>query len=251
MFFRKLPNLPEERLKNLLEFERKINIKFKDLNLLNQSLTHSSYTRYNRFSSLLSNERLEFIGDSIISMIISEYLYKKYPNYNEGILSSIKSDVVSRKVMYEIGTQIELDKYILTFPPLNKFNERGKKTIISNCLEALVGAIYLSNGIDISKKFILNLFEPIINDRIKNGTRDYKSILQTFVIEIFEKYPKYSIVEERGPNHNKEFVVKVSVNDITLGEGVGFSKKEAEQSAAKNALDLLKNQTQINKNSSS
>ncbi len=240
MIFRKIPPLPKDRISELLKFEKEIKVKFKQLDLLHNCLVHSSYTKYNSLPSQ-SNERLEFIGDSVISMIISEYLYKKYPHYNEGILSSIKSDVVSRKVMYDIGIEIGIDKYILTFPPLNKFDERGKRTIISNCLESLIGAVFISNGLEEAKKLTLRLFLPIIEKRIKDGTSDYKSILQTVSLNLFNTYPKYSIISEVGPNHNKEFTVKVSLKDKDIAQGKGFSKREAEQSAAKNALTVLKN----------
>lgn len=240
MLFRRLPTLPKDRIKELLEFEKKVGVKFKNLELLHQSLIHSSYTKYNSLPSIMSNERLEFVGDAVITMVISKYLYKKYTNYDEGALSGIKSDVVSRKIMSEIGKSIGLDKYILSFPPLNKFDERGRNTIISNAFEAFIGAIFISNGIEPAEKIILKLFSSVIEDRIKNGTYDYKSILQTYAINIYNGYPEYSVIDERGPNHRKEFIVKVSVNGKILGEGKGFSKKEAEQSAAQKALENIK-----------
>ncbi|MFN4245139.1 MAG: ribonuclease III [Brevinematia bacterium] len=240
MIFRKIPNLPKERILDLLKFEKEINVKFRDIGLLHQSLLHSSYVKNNPSISVRSNERIEFVGDAVISMIISEYLYKKYPLYSEGMLSAIKSDVVSRKVMYKIGTEIKIEKYILTSPPLDKFDQRGQKTIISNCLESLIGAIFLSNGLESARDFTLRIFLPVIEKRIKDGTEDYKGQLQKISLYLFDTYPKYSVVSEIGPNHNKEFIVKVSVKDKDIAQGKGSSKREAEQSAAKNALEILK-----------
>ncbi|MGB9620980.1 MAG: ribonuclease III [Brevinematia bacterium] len=240
-FFRKLPfDLPKDRINQLLKLEKELGVRFKDIYLLHQSLVHLSYLRYSSNGALYSNERLEFVGDAVISMVIATYIYNNYPSFDEGILSSIKSDVVSRKVMYKIGESLNLGNYILTFPPLEKFDLRGRRTIISNAVESLVGGYYISNGFKDAEKFILKLFSKIISARIKEGSNDYKSLLQIFTLTNFDEYPSYRLVEEKGPNHRKEFVVKVFVNGV-VGEGKGFSKKEAEQSAAKDALEKLKN----------
>ncbi|MEN2997885.1 MAG: ribonuclease III [Brevinematia bacterium] len=239
MTSREFPGLTIERRDALLSFEQKIGVRFKDLSLLHQSLVHSSYVKYNALPSIMSNERLEFVGDALISMVISEYLYRNYPNFDEGMLSSVKADVVSRKIMYDIGIKIGIDEYILTVPSLDKFDYRGRRTIISNTFEALVGAMFLSNGLETTKDFVLKLFLPAIESRIRDGTSDFKSLLQHYVVRSFDTYPDYLVVSESGPDHQKEFLVKVLVNGKVLGEGRGFSKKEAEQYAAKNALENL------------
>ncbi|MCX8028932.1 MAG: ribonuclease III [Brevinematales bacterium] len=241
MFFkpRNHEKIPKDRLNDLISLENKLGIKFRDISILNKSLIHSSYLKNNSLPLSMSNERLEFIGDAVISMVISEYLYHNYQNLSEGDLSMIKSDVVSRKTMYNIGIDLNIDKYILTYPPLENFDERGIKTIISNTVEALIGAIFVSNGIEDAKKITLKLFTPIIKNRIKNGTSDYKSLLQNYSLKEFSSYPVYTTVSEVGPEHKKEFIVKVFIRNKCFGEGRGFSKKEAEQNAAQNALQNL------------
>lgn len=240
MPLRRLPNLPKDRIEKLLSFERRLGVKVKDLVLLDQSLTHSSYVRYCGREGIVSNERLEFVGDAVISMVISEYLYSRYPNFDEGTLSSVRSDVISRRVMYDVGVKLGIGECILIFPPIDRFDERGKRNVISNCLEAVIGAVFLSNGFEVARKVTLELFVPAVEDRVKNGTTNYKSVLQSYVVRNFDTYPEYSVIEERGPDHRKEFFVSVSVGDVKVAEGRGFSKKEAEQSAAKKALELLK-----------
>lgn len=241
ILFRKIPSgLPKDRVDQLLKLEKKLGVKFKDFYLLHQSLVHLSYLRYNSNSVLHSNERLEFVGDTVISIVVATYLYKNYPSFDEGVLSSIKSEVVSRRVMYKIGESVGLGEYVLTFPPIEKFDLRGKHTIISNAVEALVGGYYISNGFRDAEKLVIKLFSKVIINRVKGGTEDYKSLLQIFSLANFDEYPTYRLVDEKGPNHHREFVVRVYVNGI-IGEGKGFSKKEAEQFAAKEALEKLRN----------
>ncbi|MCS7298865.1 MAG: ribonuclease III [Spirochaetia bacterium] len=238
-------NISKERLEKLKELEEKLGVKFRDVKLLNKSLTHSSFTRNNSMSIEHSNERLEFIGDAVISLIISEYLYRNYPNLDEGGLSMIRADVVSRKSMYGIGIDLGLDKVILTYPPVNEFDERGLRTIISNSLEAVIGAIFISSGLEVTRQVVLRLFKDIIESRIKDGTKDYKSLLQTYSVSNLSTYPVYTVVEETGPEHRKEFVVRVFINNTLLAEGKGSSKKEAEQNAARNALEKIKKEENI------
>jgi ribonuclease-3 len=236
MIFLRRTNLPKDREEKLIELENKLGIKIKDLELLHIATTHKSYVRRSNLPPTMSNERLEFVGDSFISMVISRYLYSSFPNASEGELSSIKSDVVSRKVMYDISEELNLINYILSFPPIKKYSDRGIRTILSNTVESIIGAYLIANGINDSEKIVLNLFEDIIKKRIKEGTNDYKSKLQNIAIRLFGVYPRYDVKEIVGPDHAREYIIEVKIKDKGFGIGRGKSKKDAEQEAAKETL---------------
>jgi ribonuclease-3 len=239
MVFLRRTNLPSDREKKLEELEAKIGVRIKDLELLHIATIHKSYTKANNLPSSMCNERLEFVGDAFISMVISKHLYFFLPNASEGELSSIKSDVVSRSVMYDIGDKLALQNYILSFPPITKYSDRGVKTIISNTVEAIVGAYLVSNGILEAEKMVLNLFRDIVERRIKEGSRDYKSKLQMLAVKFFGEYPEYNVKEVTGPDHAREYVVEVNIGGKRYGLGKGKSKKAAEQEAAKETLKSI------------
>lgn len=226
---------------NFSDLEFRIGYKFKDVRYLENALTHSSYSNENRTYRRINNERLEFLGDSILSIVVSKYIYKKYPNYPEGDLSKLRAQVVCEDMLNEIAIKLEVGKHLILGKGEESMGGRCRKSILADAVEAIIAAIYLDGSIEDADKFILKNLESSINKLVQGKIfSDYKSYLQEFIQEK-ELNPKlkYVIVNEEGPDHNKIFFIDVYINKEKLGEGFGKSKKSAEQSAAKNALIKL------------
>ena len=225
--------LSSERKVELKSFLKGIKVKFRDLNLLNLALTHKSYVT-NTKSVLKDNERLEFLGDSVLGIVTTEYLYRKYPEYNEGDLAKIKSFVVSENVLSKIALKIELNKYILISKGEELSGGRSKKGILADCFEAFLGSLYLDTNLEKTKGFIVNFIaeevELVVEDKHE---KDYKTILQEFVQKAHKQCPIYRLKSEEGPEHNKIFNIEVLIGDNVIGSGRGRSKKDAEKNAAK------------------
>ena len=223
------------------EFEKEINYKFKDKNLIIQALKHRSYLSITCENRLFSNERLELLGDSVLGLVVTEHLYKKYPNKEEGDLTAIKSLVVSRKILTRIANKkLFLGRYLLLNEAEDKAGGRKRPSIVADALESVIGAVYLDGGlqqaIEFINDFILADLNNILNEeRYKN----FKSILLEFSQSKSYGLPLYYVKNEEGPDHNKTFTIEVKVNDQILGLGIGNSKKFAEQMAAKSALKKL------------
>ncbi len=213
------------KIKNL---EKIIKYKFKKKKTLILSLTHKSY-------SINHNERLEFLGDSILNFIITKKIYKKYKNIKEGLMTRIRSKLVNKKNLFKIAKKIKLNKYIILGNSENK-QEKQNKSIISNALEALIGAIFIDSNIKNIEKIIKNLFfKKYIN--IKNNFKDYKTILQEHLQKLKLPLPIYYIKKKNGKDHNKIFTIHCKINNINkITKGIGYNKKYAEQMAAKKAL---------------
>jgi len=221
------------------ELQKKIDYKFNSSDLLKAALTHTSINSSNSKSSPF--ERMEFLGDSILGLIVAEELFLKYPDSPEGNLSKIKSKIVSQKFLTIKAKEINLGDYLLLSS--EAIQDGGKKlpSILSDAMESLICAIYLDGNIGFARKFIkdfilLNFEKFIKSDEMTN----YKSILQEYTQSRFQNIPKYKIVSEKGPDHNKIFTIKVFINDELFGEGKGANKKEAQQNAAKVACLKLK-----------
>lgn len=218
-----------------MEIEDRINYHFKDKGLLNEALSHSSYG--NEFSQR-DNERLEFLGDSIISFLVTKHLFSIFPEYNEGKLSKIKNQIVSTKSFYKIVKKNKLEKYLLLGKGETKSGGKKRESNLAGLFEAIVGAIFKDSGIrsaeNFLKKFLLHQdFSNFIDE-------DYKSILQ---VESQKKYgvlPKYIVDKQEGPPHDREFHVSVFINKIKHGASKGKSKKDAENKSAKKALRKIK-----------
>jgi len=227
--------ISSERKKVLKDFLKKINLKFNDYNLLNLSLSHRSYVNENKLAAE-NNERLEFLGDSILGLIVTEYLYKSYPDYNEGELARIKSFVVSEDTLSKITKTIELNQYILIGKGEEVSGGRTKKTILADVFEAFLGSYYLDSNYNKVRDFVLKYIKPeimlVINDRHE---KDYKTLLQEFAQKKYKICPNYILKGEEGPEHDKTFYMEVVIKDKTIGIGEGKSKKDAEKLAAKNA----------------
>ena len=231
--------LSRERIQDLLEFQKSLGIHFKDLTLLNTALSHKSYVNESS-ADLENNEKLEFLGDSFLGFVISAVLYNQNLYFKEGTLARIKSYVVSEQSLYKIGREIDIQKYILIGRGEEKSGGRNRKALISDCVEAVIGAFYLDAGYRNTKTLVQRLFYKEIIEVEKNRhEKDYKSILQEYSQKRFKVVPQYMVVNTEGPDHNRRFYINVSIRKRIYGPGTGGSKKEAEQMAASIALRYL------------
>jgi len=211
--------------------QKKINIKFKNLNYLKKSITHKSYDPLNNY------EKLEFLGDRILGFVISKKLIELYPEQKEGVLDKKLASLVNKNKCLEVARIIGMEKFIL-------FGNKGSKVKIENkimadSIEALIGAIYYDKGFDISEKFILNKWKNFIN--LSNKTIiDSKTKLQEYSLKKFKSLPIYKMVSSSGPRHKPMFIISVRLKDSKIYDGSGDSKKKAEQNAAKKLLDSIK-----------
>ena len=233
----------DKMIKENREFEKNIKYTFNDKRLLLLALTHSSYTNENGKSEFPSNERLEFLGDSILYIVMSEYLYLNEPNMAEGKMTKIRSGVICSTSLVEVAKKIELGKYILLGNGEEITGGRTRDSLLEDAFEALIGAVYLDSNMDTVKKFILDIMNDVIQDVMKGKIfLDFKSKLQEKVQHDGVIGISYNIVKEEGPDHDKVFVADVEINGKVMGEGLGRTKKEAEQNAAKQVLERIDNE---------
>ncbi len=231
--------LSKERIQALLEFQKSLNIRFRDLTLFNTALSHKSYVNESP-AELENNEKLEFLGDSFLGLVISAALYNQNIYFREGTLARIKSYVVSEQLLYKIGKEINIQNYILIGRGEEKTGGRQRKALISDCVEAIIGAYYLDAGYRSAKALVQRLFYKEIIEVEKNRhEKDYKSILQEYSQKRFKVVPQYSVVSTEGPDHKRQFYINVSIRKRSYGPGTGGSKKTAEQMAARIALRHL------------
>lgn len=231
-------NLPENCIANI---EKNINYTFQDKGLILRSLTHSSYAHDNNLD--YNYERLEFLGDAVVELIITEYLVKQYPLYQEGDLSVLRAYIVNSSTLFDISSKIDLSNNILLgkseFNGLNNI----KKAIVADIFEAVMAAVYLDGGYEKVKTIVLNLLEDFIIEAVKNNSfRDAKTQLQQICQRDYGTLPEYTLVSSSGPEHNKTFHVEVDVCGKVKARGSGKSKKEAEKEAASAALRIYNNQ---------
>ena len=223
---------------DLSSLETKINIQFEDRNLLQCALTHRSYLNENRKWPLPHNERLEFLGDAVLELITTEHLYREYPN-PEGELTNLRSALVNYKMLSEIASELGLDNHIMLSKGEAKDTGRARQVILANAFEALIGAIYLDQGFEVSKKFIDEFVLTKLKAIMSEGkVLDPKSKFQELTQEKLGITPHYKVLAEWGPDHSKNFEVGVFVNDRMIAKGTGSSKQEAEISAAENGLKV-------------
>ena len=216
------------------KLQKKINIRFKNLNLIKKAITHKSYDPENNF------EKLEFLGDRILGMVISIKLIELYPNEKEGILDKKLASLVNRNKCLEIGKNIGLNQFIIVGKQFNKkiTNNVIVNKIISDCMEALIGAIYYEKGFKFTEKFILNCWKKYL-DHSEKTFIDSKTKLQEYSLKFFKKLPSYKFISSSGPKHNLKFKMAVKLENTVFFEGIGESKKKAEQKAAQNLLKTL------------
>lgn len=217
-------------------FEKNIGYVFNDKNILKEALTHTSYAYENHVKS---NERLEYLGDSVLEFIISEYLFSEYMKLSEGEMTKVRANVVCEDSLFEIAQKHNFSDF-LYLGKSEKHSQNSKKAIMADSVEAVIAAIYLDGGLESSKKFILeNLMDTIAISSRHVGMKDYKTVLQEKLQINGEVKIQYKVLKEAGPDHDKIFIVEVSCNGKVLAEGKGRNKKNAEMEAAKNALQIL------------
>ena len=221
------------------DLEAAIGYRFRNISLLQNALTHSSYANERWHNSLLSNERLEFLGDSILGMVVAEYLYKNFPDRPEGELTRMRADMVCETSLAEVAAKLDLGKHLLLGHGEEQGNGRTRASTLADAVESILAACFLDGGMaaaeGIIRKFILcNV--PV--GKLHNT--DYKTALQELVQQKKNQVLTYTLVGESGPDHDKEFFVEVSLNGRTVGKGSGSSKKRAEQAAAQAAIEALK-----------
>lgn len=212
---------------------------FKNKKLFESAFIHRSYLNETK-EKIDSNERLEFLGDSILSFIISDHLFKTYPQFDEGILTNLRSLVVNTKSLASASESLDFGKYLKLSRGEEESNGRKNESILANTLEAFIGALFLDQGIDETKKFLEIIIIPRIDEYVqKKVFKDPKSLLQEHVQSKKQNSPVYKVLQEVGPAHSKTFTIGVFVDNEQLGEGVGHSKQEAEEIAARQALEKL------------
>ncbi len=221
-----------ERKKLLKQFEKDSGVRFKNESLLNLAFSHRSYSNENS-DHRENNERLEFLGDSVLGLVVSSYLYHILADKSEGDLAKIKSFVVSEDILSVVAKKLGIDQLLLVGKGEENSGGRTKKALLADAMEAVFGAYYLDAGFADCQKFILDLLVPEINNVLEDRhKKDYKTLLQEFVQKAHKSYPKYVLVNKTGPDHDKTFFMEVQVNGKTWGTGSGKNKKEAEQQAA-------------------
>ena len=231
--------------KEINSFEDAIGYEFKNKELIRTALTHSSYSNELRAKKINvnCNERLEFLGDSVLSIIVSEYLFLENKYLPEGELTKLRAELVCERALSKYSTKIGLGEYLLLGHGEEKQDGRKRPSIIADAFEAVLAAIYLDSGRnkDTVSGFLLPFIKDEIDDITKNGrnTTDYKTALQQFVQQTEGDFLEYEVVEESGPDHNKTFLVVAKLNSNIIGKGKGRSKREAEQNAAKQAMELF------------
>ncbi len=221
------------------QFEKKTKIIFNDKKLLEQAFIHRSYINENNGSNLSHNERLEFLGDAVLELIITEYLYAKYPDHNEGDLTAFRSALVNAIIVGEVALSLGMNEYLLLSKGEAKDIGKARGYILANTYEAYVGAVYLDRGYDTAKDFIAKtLFNKIEKIVEKKLWRDPKSLVQEKSQEYLNVTPSYKVLSEVGPDHDKHFTIGIFFGNELIAEGKGKSKQEAEQASAQKALEV-------------
>lgn len=228
-------------MKTYKDLEKKLKITFKNPNLLEEALTHRSYLNEIKKKGLCSNERLEFLGDSILSFIVSEWLFHDFPNYPEGTLTNIRSNLVKTESLGKIAKKFSLGDFLLLSRGEEEEGGRNNRVLLANALEAVIGAIFLDQGINKVKQFIRMNFKSLLENFILKGEfKDFKSLLQEKTQAKNKISPSYKTLKETGPDHAKIFTVGVFLEKKLLAIGQGKSKQAAEEEAAKKALRKIK-----------
>lgn len=221
------------------DFEKKTKIFFKNKDLLKQAFIHRSYINENPSAMLSHNERLEFLGDAVLELIVTDFLYKKYPSYTEGELTALRSALVNAVIISTIAMSIGMDDYLLLSKGEAKDKGKARQYILANTYEAYIGALYIDQGIDVAYKFVSKFLLPQTEEIVsKKLWRDAKSLVQEKAQEFVLVTPSYKVLHESGPDHDRHFTVGIFFGPNLIAEGKGKSKQEAEQKAAEAALKV-------------
>jgi len=228
-----------ERREELASLQKTLGYTFREIKLLNKALTHKSYVNETD-GDLKHNERFEFLGDSVLDLIVSEYMVRKFSDYKEGVLSKIRAGVVNESCLAKLALNIDLGAFLLLGRGEEMSGGRKKASLLANAYEAMAGAIYFDSDLDTAAKILLPGIKKEITSFIETPeSRDYKSDLQEYTQNKMACIPAYQVTKEIGPDHEKQFEIIVSIKDKSRGKGMGRSKKEAEQAAAKMALEAF------------
>lgn len=224
--------------------QKRLAVRFKTLALLEHALTHTSYVHENKLPAEQSNERLEFLGDAVLGICIAEMLIRAFPDEPEGALSKRRAALVNQKQVARLAEAIDLGPALRLGKGEEKTGGRTKASLLGDAFEAMVGAIYLDQGLEVVQAFLQRLFKDLIPvSKTVETSQDYKTRLQEFYQKEFKRSPRYIVVNESGPDHSKTFDVRIEFQGTVLGEGKGRSKREAEQDAARHAIDTLPAET--------
>lgn len=218
--------------------ENELGYSFSKPERLTTALTHSSYANESK-KNLSSNERLEFLGDSVLGVVVSDYLFKHYAHLAEGELTKLRASLVCEKSLSEFAKSINLGNYLLLGKGEQITGGAGRPSILADAFEAVIAAIYLDGGIESARTFIMRFIEPAVLSHKPKAFRDYKTALQEIIQQNPEEKLDYILVGESGPDHDKRFTVEVHINANVIGKGSGRTKKDAEQHAAHEALELM------------
>jgi ribonuclease-3 len=229
------------RLAELKVLARRLGIPLGNPSLLNEALTHKSYTYERKLNSEQNNEKLEFLGDSVLGLIVSQYVFETYPEVTEGGLSKVKSVVVSAQVLGEKAQGLDLGRYLRLGKGEEKTGGKNRPSLLADALEAVIGAVYLTHGLAMAEKLVLGLLKEDIGGVFTGRLeKDHKTLLQEYFQKTRKLAPHYDVVKEWGPDHNRNFEAACKVDGEVISKGVGKSKKEAEQVAAQEAIRALK-----------
>ena len=235
----KAPHPDKERLEELSAFSRSVDVTFHDMRLLNLAFTHTSWANES-FRHVDNNERLEFLGDSVLGMITASYLFRTV-SLPEGELSKILASVVSEDSLSEVALKLNISKYLLLGHGEEQLGGRNKKAILADAMEAIIAAIYLDQGLEATEKYVLSWMEEQVKSFLegRNDNKDYKSMLQIYLQKRKNKCPEYMVDHIEGPQHDQKFYVKVFLGNRCYGPAEGHNKKSAEQNVARLALREL------------
>jgi len=230
--------MTDERFANLKNFQQTLGYRFNKIDLLDNALIHRSFVNENPALSCKDNERLEFLGDAVIGLCLSDLLVRKFPDYAEGQLSKLRAYVVNEQSLAGLARKLNIGDYLLLGRGEESSGGRTKASILSNAFEAVAAAIYLDCGFEKTYKLLENIFEPMVEEGIKSVIyKDYKTALQEICQNRFKETPRYALVNETGPDHDKVFEISLTIAGMITTTGTGKSKKEAEQRAARRALE--------------
>ncbi|NLJ30227.1 MAG: ribonuclease III [Clostridiales bacterium] len=222
----------------MTELEEKIGHRFNNQDYLQTALTHSSYANETKCRGG-SNERLEFLGDSVLGFVVADYLYKNFPNLPEGELTKKRASLVCEKACCGFSKQLDLGKFLLLSHGEQNSGGRTRSSILADAFESVTAAVYLDGGMEEARSFILRFVLPLMKEAKPKAFKDYKTALQEIIQKNPEEMLEYVLTGESGPDHDKHFTVEVHLNSNVIGKGGGRSKKEAEQQAAREAMELM------------
>lgn len=222
----------------MIDFEKQIHYSYHNKKLMQEALTHSSYVNEGK-KNLKNNQRLEFLGDSVLSIVVAQHLFEHYTHLPEGELTKLRASLVCEKSLHQFALQIHLGDYLMLGKGEEVTGGRERPSILADAFEAVIASIYLDGGLEAARRFVLHFIPEQLDVKKVTYISDYKTALQEIIQKNREEKIEYVLVEESGPDHNKRFTVEVHLNSNVIGVGTGKSKKQAEQLAAKEALELM------------